>query len=81
MLHMYMYGIPRKLNLDLFVYNKYGTMRTEWTHSFVVQETFLSKLLISVKKQQKIELTKEQGWYSESELSELGWSQSDTHIT
>lgn len=33
MLHMYMYGIPRKLNLDLFVYNKYGTMRTEWTHS------------------------------------------------
>ena len=48
---------------------------------FVAQETFLSKLLISVKKQQKIELTKEQGWYSESELSELGWSQSDTHIT
>lgn len=49
---------------------------------FVVQEVFLSKLLISVKKQQKIELTQEQGWYSESELSELGWSQSDTyHLT
>jgi hypothetical protein len=30
--------------------------------------------LVSVKKQQKIELTKEQGWYSQGELEELGWS-------
>lgn len=38
------------------------------------QEVFANKLLVSVKKQQKIELTKEQGWYSQGELEELGWS-------
>ena len=37
--------------------------------------------MISVKKKQKIELTKEQGWYSVSELDELGWSKQGTQFT
>ena len=48
---------------------------------FVPQETFMNKLMISVKKKQKIELTKEQGWYSVAELEELGWSKQGTQCT
>ena len=44
------------------------------------QEVFLNKLLITVKKKQKIELTKEQGWYSGEELVELGWSKPGSHL-
>ena len=48
--------------------------------ALIWQERFLNKLLISVKKQQKVELTKEQGWFSEGELTELGWSKSGSHF-
>ena len=46
----------------------------------LAQEVFLNKLLITVKKKQKIELTKEQGWHSEQELVELGWSKPGSHL-
>jgi hypothetical protein len=46
----------------------------------IPQDVFLNKLLVSVKKQQKIELTKEQGWYSEGELVELGWNKSGSYF-
>ena len=38
----------------------------------LAQEVFLNKLLITVKKKQKIELTKEQGWHSEQEVGRAG---------
>ena len=41
----------------------------------------MNKLIICVKKKQKIELTKEQGWYSESELEELGWSKPGSQVS
>eukprot|EP00438_Fugacium_kawagutii_P019457 Skav230460 [mRNA] locus=scaffold186:112906:116152:- [translate_table: standard] len=37
-------------------------------------EQFLNKLEITIKKKQKIQLTKEEGWYSDAELEELGWT-------
>jgi len=33
-----------------------------------------------VKKKQKIELTREEGWHTESELVELKWSKWDTQL-
>lgn len=46
------------------------------SHCNFDKEQFLNKLYITVKKQQKIELTLDQGWYSEAELVELGWKKS-----
>lgn len=40
----------------------------------------MNKLLICVKKKQKIELTKEEGWYSEAELVELGWAKPGSQL-
>ena len=41
----------------------------------------MNKLLIFVKKKQKIGLTKEEGWYSEAELVELGWSKPGSQLS
>jgi hypothetical protein len=52
-----------------------------YAHTAHVQEVFMNKLLICVKKKQKIELTKEEGWYSETELVELGWSKPGSQLS
>lgn len=40
----------------------------------------MNKLTIIIKKKQKIQLTKEEGWHSEAELVELGWSKQGAHF-
>ena len=41
-----------------------------------LQEAFCNEVLILVKKKKTVELVIDEGWHSESELKELGWSQS-----
>ena len=41
-----------------------------------LQETFLNEVLILVKKKKTYTLTVDEGWYSEAELKELGWTTS-----
>ena len=45
-----------------------------------MQDAFLNRLTICIKKKQKIELTKEEGWHSESELVALKWAKSGSHL-
>ena len=51
-----------------------------WSIFACFQDVFLNKLLVSIKRKQKIKLTKEEGWYSAAELEELGWTQSGTYF-
>ena len=47
-----------------------------------VQEEFMNALYIIVTKKKVVELTVEEGWYSESELKdEFGWSQFLAYIS
>lgn len=39
------------------------------------QEDFFSQLLIIIKRKKSYQLVVDEGWYSESELQELGWNQ------
>ena len=39
------------------------------------QESFFSELLIIIKRKKTYQLVIDEGWYSESELKELGWTQ------
>lgn len=41
-----------------------------------LQEAFCNEILIMVKKKKTVEMVIDEGWHSESELKELGWSQS-----
>ena len=68
--------LPEKKKFDDTSPNPLNTLKM----NFHVQEQFLNKLYITVKKQQKIELTLDQGWYSEAELVELGWKKSGAHF-
>ena len=43
---------------------------------FCAQDAFLCELEQVIKKIKKIQLTRDEGWYSEAEVKELGWSAS-----
>lgn len=45
---------------------------------FQVQEVFLNEVLIMVRKKKTFQLVIDEGWHSEAELKELGWSQSSS---
>ena len=38
------------------------------------EDTFFSEVLIIVKRKKSFQLVIDEGWYSEEELKELGWS-------
>ena len=38
------------------------------------QETFINKITVAVSRKKTFKLTVDEGWYSEQELKDLGWS-------
>ena len=48
---------------------------------FLVEEVFLSELLLIVKKLKKFVVKKDQGWYTEAEMkADLKWSAPGSHV-
>ena len=45
------------------------------------QEKFFDQLLVVVRRKKSFQLTVDEGWYSEADLQELGWSESDSYFS